>query len=91
MTITEKLLARAAGLDCCKPGDFVTCKLDLVLANDITAPIAIDQFREIAARGQFDVHGAEPRPQQPAEHQVVGADHGDVLGDAHAFVLESAH
>lgn len=54
MTITEKLLARAAGLESCKPGDFVTCKLDLVLANDITAPIAIDQFREIGAAGVFD-------------------------------------
>ena len=54
MTITEKLLARAAGLESCKPGQFVTCKLDLVLANDITAPIAIDQFREIGAAGVFD-------------------------------------
>jgi 3-isopropylmalate/(R)-2-methylmalate dehydratase large subunit len=56
MTITEKLLARAAGLKSCKPGDFVTCKLDLVLANDITAPIAIDQFREIGAAKVFDQH-----------------------------------
>ncbi|MHB8996180.1 MAG: 3-isopropylmalate dehydratase large subunit [Armatimonadota bacterium] len=56
MTITEKLLARAAGLKSCKPGEFVTCKLDLVLANDITAPIAIDQFREIGAAGVFDKH-----------------------------------
>jgi len=54
MTITEKLLARAAGLDSCQPGDFVTCQLDLVLANDITAPIAIDQFREMGAQGVFD-------------------------------------
>ncbi len=54
MTITEKLLARAAGLDACRPGDFVTCKLDMVLANDITAPIAIDQFREMGASAVFD-------------------------------------
>lgn len=54
MTITEKLLARAAGLDACRPGDFVTCKLDMVLANDITAPIAIDQFREMGATEVFD-------------------------------------
>ena len=38
MTITEKILANAAGLDSVKPGDFVTAKLSLVLANDITAP-----------------------------------------------------
>lgn len=54
MTITEKLLARAAGLQSCRPGEFVTCKLDLVLANDITAPIAIDQFRQIGAADVFD-------------------------------------
>lgn len=54
MTITQKLLARAAGLDACKPGDFVSCKLDMVLANDITAPIAIDQFREMGATEVFD-------------------------------------
>ncbi|NPV45372.1 MAG: 3-isopropylmalate dehydratase large subunit [Armatimonadetes bacterium] len=54
MTITEKLLARAADLDACRPGDFVTCKLDMVLANDITAPIAIDQFREMGATAVFD-------------------------------------
>jgi 3-isopropylmalate/(R)-2-methylmalate dehydratase large subunit len=54
MTITEKLLARAAGLDSCKPGDFVTCKLDLVLANDITAPIALDQLIEMGATTVFD-------------------------------------
>jgi len=54
MTITQKLLARAAGLDACRPGDFVNCKLDMVLANDITAPIAIDQFRQIGAKEVFD-------------------------------------
>ncbi len=54
MTITEKLLARAAGLDRVKPGDFVTCKLDLVLANDITAPLAIEAFRDMGAREVFD-------------------------------------
>ena len=54
MTITEKLLARAAGLDEVKPGDFVNCALDLVLANDITAPIAIQEFRKLGAAGVFD-------------------------------------
>jgi 3-isopropylmalate/(R)-2-methylmalate dehydratase large subunit len=54
MTITEKLLARSAGLDRVKPGQFVTCKLDLVLANDITAPIAIDQFHSMGGKRVFD-------------------------------------
>lgn len=54
MTITEKLLARAAGVEQVKPGDFVNCRLDLVLANDITAPIAIQEFRKLGAERVFD-------------------------------------
>src|SRR5450759_2368024 len=54
MTITEKILAQAAGLNCTKPGDFVYCKLDLVLANDITAPIALNEFRRMGATKVFD-------------------------------------
>ncbi len=54
MTITEKLLARAAGRDEVTPGEFVSCRLDLVLANDITAPIAIDEFRRMGAEKVFD-------------------------------------
>ncbi|MFP3903767.1 MAG: 3-isopropylmalate dehydratase large subunit, partial [Armatimonadota bacterium] len=54
MTITEKLLAKAAGEDTVRPGEFVTAKLDMVLANDITAPIAIDQFHNIGADSVFN-------------------------------------
>ncbi len=54
MTITEKLLAKAAGKDSVRPGEFVTCELDLVLANDITAPIAIEQFGNMGGTQVFD-------------------------------------
>ncbi|MBC7288063.1 MAG: 3-isopropylmalate dehydratase large subunit, partial [Armatimonadetes bacterium] len=54
MTLAEKLLARAAGLETVEPGQFVTCKLDLVLANDITAPIAIKELRQMGAERVFD-------------------------------------
>ncbi|HEY3397962.1 MAG TPA: 3-isopropylmalate dehydratase large subunit [Armatimonadota bacterium] len=54
MTITEKILAHAAGLDAVRPGDFITCKLSVVLANDITAPIAIREFRGMGATRVFD-------------------------------------
>ncbi len=54
MTITEKLLAHASGRDAVRPGDFVTAKLDVVLANDITAPIAIRQFHKLGAEKVFD-------------------------------------
>jgi 3-isopropylmalate/(R)-2-methylmalate dehydratase large subunit len=54
MTITEKILAAHAGLDKVSPGDLVNVKLDLVLSNDITAPIAIKQFKEIGVEEVFD-------------------------------------
>ncbi len=46
MTLTEKILARKAGLDKLKPGDFIQIEPDLGLANDITAPLAIIEFRK---------------------------------------------
>ena len=47
MTMTQKILAKHAGVDSVKPGDLITCRLDMVLANDITAPPAIAQFEKI--------------------------------------------
>jgi 3-isopropylmalate/(R)-2-methylmalate dehydratase large subunit len=54
MTITEKLLANAAGKDSVRPGEFVTASLDVVMANDITAPIAIEQFHKMGGERVFD-------------------------------------
>ncbi len=48
MTITEKILARAAGCDQVRPGEFITCRLDLVMANDITAPIDAEKVVLVA-------------------------------------------
>lgn len=47
MTMTQKILAKHAGLSSVKPGDLITCELDMVLANDITAPPAIAEFNKI--------------------------------------------
>lgn len=54
MTITEKILAAHAGLDRVEPGDLIHAKVDIVLANDITAPIGIKQFKEVGAKTVFD-------------------------------------
>jgi 3-isopropylmalate/(R)-2-methylmalate dehydratase large subunit len=53
MNMTEKILAKHAGLTSVKPGQLITCKLDMVLANDITAPPSIKAFEEIG-RPVFD-------------------------------------
>lgn len=46
MTMTQKILARAAGLPYVEPGQLISAKLDLVLGNDVTAPVAVKAFRE---------------------------------------------
>ncbi|WP_165055490.1 MULTISPECIES: 3-isopropylmalate dehydratase large subunit [unclassified Adlercreutzia] len=50
MTMAEKILAAHAGLDEVEPGQLIECDLDLVLANDVTAPIAIKTVRQISER-----------------------------------------
>jgi len=54
MTITEKILAHHAGVAQVSPGELIEAKVDVALANDITAPLAIGVFREIGAREVFD-------------------------------------
>ncbi len=53
-TITQKILAAHCGKDAVEAGELITAKLDLVLANDITAPIAIREFEKIGAGCVFD-------------------------------------
>ena len=54
MTLTEKILAKHAGRDRVRPGDFIVARVDLVLGNDITAPVAIAEFERIGATRVFD-------------------------------------
>jgi 3-isopropylmalate/(R)-2-methylmalate dehydratase large subunit len=54
MTITEKILAAHAGKKTVAPGELISSKLDMVLGNDITAPVAIKEFRKIGAEKVFD-------------------------------------
>ena len=55
-TITEKILARAAGRDEVSAGEIVTCKVDLAMANDVTAPSAADAFRRMGVPDVWDKH-----------------------------------
>lgn len=54
MTMTQKILARAAGVESCRAGELLMCKLNLVLGNDITAPVAINEFKKMGATKVFD-------------------------------------
>ena len=54
MTISEKILAAHARKDRVVPGELIEVDVDFALANDITAPIAIDRFRRAGAKKVFD-------------------------------------
>ncbi len=54
MTMTQKILAAHAGLDSVEAGQLLEANLDLVLANDITAPVAIHEIEKMKVDGVFD-------------------------------------
>ena len=54
MTMTQKILAAHAGLPEVKAGQLIEAKLDLCLGNDITSPVAVNEFERCGACGVFD-------------------------------------
>ncbi len=54
MTMTQKILAKKAGLSEVKAGQLIKAKTDMVLGNDITAPVAISEFDKIGIKDVFD-------------------------------------
>ncbi|MBU2008762.1 MAG: 3-isopropylmalate dehydratase large subunit [Chloroflexi bacterium] len=54
MTLAEKLLAARTGRKSVSPGEFLSVPVDLVLANDVTAPLAIQEFRRLGVGRVFD-------------------------------------
>lgn len=54
MTMTQKILAAHAGLECVEAGQLIEADLDLVLGNDITSPVAIHELEKMKVDGVFD-------------------------------------
>ncbi|MFH0768168.1 MAG: 3-isopropylmalate dehydratase large subunit [Chloroflexota bacterium] len=54
MTLVEKILSAHCDRKRVSPGEFINARVDLILANDITAPIAIKEFRRIGVKKVFD-------------------------------------
>ncbi|HXK44981.1 MAG TPA: 3-isopropylmalate dehydratase large subunit, partial [bacterium] len=54
MTITEKILAAHSGEKEVFPGEFIEADVDLVLANDITGPLAIEEFEKTGIKRVFN-------------------------------------
>ena len=54
MTMTQKILAKHAGLESVSEGQLIRAKLDMVLGNDITSPVAINEFNKAGFSSVFD-------------------------------------
>ena len=54
MTMTQKILAAHAGLESVQAGQLVSAKLDIVLGNDITTPVAVNEFNKAGFNDVFD-------------------------------------
>lgn len=54
MTMTQKILADHAGLDSVVPGQLIEAKLDMVLGNDVTSPVAINEMGKFGKDSIFD-------------------------------------
>lgn len=78
-TIAEKTLAAHTDREVVRPGEFVAARVDLVLANDITGPPTIAQYRRMGATRVFD----------PCRVALV-PDHFTPPKDVHAAALISA-
>jgi 3-isopropylmalate/(R)-2-methylmalate dehydratase large subunit len=86
MTITEKILAAHAGLPEVEPGQLINCNLDIVLANDVTAPIAIREFRRTGVERVWDPERVVLVPDHyPPNKDIKSAEQAKVMRD---FVRE---
>ena len=54
MTMTQKILAAHAGLPSVKAGQLINASLDIVLGNDITTPVAINEFNKAGFDSVYD-------------------------------------
>lgn len=93
MTMTQKILAKHAGLESVKEGQLIKAKLDLVLGNDITSPVAINEFRKAEFSQVFDKykvsmvmdHFAPAKDIKAATQCQVSRNFADEMGIHHFY------
>lgn len=91
--MTEKILAAHSGLSEVRPGQLITCSVDLSMANDVTAALAIKEFRKIGLDRVFDKtkivlvpsHYAPNKDIQAAAQVKVMRDFAKEMGIVHYF------
>ncbi len=82
MTMAEKILAAHCGRDAVSAGEFVNVRVDVVLANDITAPISIREFRRLGRDEVFDKDAVIMVPDQFTPNKdIKSAEQAKVLRD----------
>ena len=92
-TITEKILLKHTDAKSVRPGQFIDAKVDLCLGNDITAPLAIEEFEKTGARKVFDKkkvvlvpdHFAPAKDMKSANHCRMLADFAKKYGIKNYF------
>ena len=73
MTVSEKILSHAAGLDEVHAGQLIMAKLDMVLGNDITSPVAIGEFSKFNTDRVFDKNKVALVPDHFAPNKDIKA------------------
>ena len=55
MTMTQKILAKHAGLESVRSGQLIEAELDMILGNDITSPVAINEFKKLGIDNELAI------------------------------------
>lgn len=84
MTITEKILARTAGVASVRPGEFLYCKVDQVATMDLQGKLVFDTIEKLGADAVFD----EQRVAVTLDHQSPA--HSVAIAEVHASIRNSA-
>ncbi|MDD2373657.1 MAG: aconitase family protein, partial [Syntrophomonadaceae bacterium] len=95
MTVSQKILAAHAGKEFVAPGELLNCKLDVVLGNDVTAPVAIAEFEKLGMEQVFDQekivlvpdHFTPNKDIKSAEQSKIMRDFARKLGIKHYFEI----
>lgn len=95
MTVSQKILAAHAGKEFVTPGELINCKLDVVLGNDVTAPVAIAEFEKLGIDQVFDQekivlvpdHFTPNKDIKSAEQSKIMRDFARNLGIKHYFEI----
>lgn len=82
MTITEKILAGHAGLEAVHPGMLINARVDIAMGHDVTAPIAIEEFKKAGGGEVFDRDRVVMVPDHFTPNKdIQSAQHSKILQD----------